>query len=163
SVERAAEDAACLTLEVPPALREAFAHHAGQYVTVRRTINDRDERRTYSIVSPPGGSTIKLGVRAQTGGLVSRDLAANLRAGDTLEVGAPMGRFRTAIDPKRRFVYVAFAAGSGITPVLSLAADILAKEPLSRFTLIYGIAAFPAPCFWKRRWRSRIVTSTVCR
>ncbi len=103
-----------------------------------RAINDRDERRTYSIVTPPGGSTLKLGIRTQTGGLMSQDIAANLRAGDTLEVGTPMGRFRTAIDPKRRFSYVAFAAGSGITPVLSLATDILAKEPLSRFTLVYG-------------------------
>jgi ring-1,2-phenylacetyl-CoA epoxidase subunit PaaE len=138
AVERTAEDATCVTVEIPPQLRETFAHHAGQYVTVRRTINDRDERRTYSIVTAPGGNIMKLGIRAQTGGLVSRDLAANLRPGDLLEVGTPMGRFRTAIDPKRRFSYVAFAAGSGITPVLSLAADILAREPLSRFTLIYG-------------------------
>jgi ring-1,2-phenylacetyl-CoA epoxidase subunit PaaE len=138
AVERAADDATCVTVEIPPALRETFAHHAGQYVTVRRTINDRDERRTYSIVTPPGGSTLKLGIRTQTGGLMSQDLATHLRAGDTLDVGTPMGRFRTAIDPKRRFSYVAFAAGSGITPVLSLATDILAKEPLSRFTLIYG-------------------------
>jgi ring-1,2-phenylacetyl-CoA epoxidase subunit PaaE len=138
AVERAADDATCITVEIPTALREAFAHHAGQYVTVRRTINDRDERRTYSIVTPPGGNALKLGIRTQTGGLMSQDIAAKLRVGDTLEVGTPMGRFRTAIDPKRRFSYVAFAAGSGITPVLSLASDILAKEPLSRFTLIYG-------------------------
>jgi ring-1,2-phenylacetyl-CoA epoxidase subunit PaaE len=138
AVERAAEDASCITVEIPAALRETFAHHAGQYVTVRRAINGRDERRTYSIVTPPGAGALKLGIRSQTGGLVSQDLAANLRAGDMLEIGTPMGRFRTTIDPKRRFSYVAFAAGSGITPVLSLAADILAKEPLSRFTLIYG-------------------------
>ncbi len=138
AVERAAEDATCVTVELPAALRETFAHHAGQYVTVRRTINDRDERRTYSIVTAPGGSVLKLGIRRQEGGLVSGDLAANLRPGDTLEVGTPMGRFRTAIDPARRFSYVAFAAGSGITPILSLATDILAREPLSRFTLIYG-------------------------
>ena len=138
AVERAADDATCVTVEIPALLRDAFAHHAGQYVTVRRKINDRDERRTYSIVTPPGGNTLKLGIRTQTGGLMSQDLAANLRPGDMLEVGTPMGRFRTAIDPGRRFFYVAFAAGSGITPVLSLAADILAKEPLSRFTLIYG-------------------------
>jgi ring-1,2-phenylacetyl-CoA epoxidase subunit PaaE len=138
AVERAADDATCVTVEIPPALRETFAHHAGQYVTVRRTINDRDERRTYSIVTPPGGTTLKLGIRTQTGGLMSQDIAANLRTGDMLEVGTPMGRFRTAIDAKRRFSYVAFAAGSGITPVLSLASDILAREPLSRFTLIYG-------------------------
>jgi len=137
-VERVAEDATCVTVEIPPALRETFSHHAGQYVTVRRTINDRDERRTYSIVTAPGGNSLKLGIRRQTGGLMSGDLAANLRAGDLLEVGTPMGRFRTSIDPVRRFSYVAFAAGSGITPILSLATDILAREPRSRFTLIYG-------------------------
>ncbi len=138
SVERAAEDATCVTLEIPPALRDTFAHHAGQYVTVRRTIQDRDERRTYSIVTAPGSSTLRLGIRTQTGGLMSGDLAANLRPGDLLEVGTPMGRFRTAVDPARGLAYVAFAAGSGITPVLSLATDILAREPRSRFTLIYG-------------------------
>jgi len=138
AVERAAEDATCVTVEIPQALRETFAHHAGQYVTVRRTINDRDERRTYSIVTAPGGGTLKLGIRKQTGGLVSSDLAANLRPGDMLDVGTPLGRFRTALDPNRRFSYVAFAAGSGITPILSLATDILAREPHSRFTLIYG-------------------------
>lgn len=138
SVERAAEDATCVTVEVPRTLRETFAHHAGQYVTVRRTIQGRDERRTYSIVTAPGTGMLKLGVRTQTGGLMSSDLASNLRAGDMLEVGTPMGRFRTAIDPERELSYVAFAAGSGITPVLSLATDILGKEPRSRFTLVYG-------------------------
>jgi ring-1,2-phenylacetyl-CoA epoxidase subunit PaaE len=138
SVERVAEDATCVTVDIPVALREAFTHHAGQYVTVRRKINERDELRTYSIVTAPGGSALKLGIRLQTSGRVSGDIAANLRAGDTLDVGTPLGRFRTGIDPKRAFSYVAFAAGSGITPILSLATDILAKEPHSHFTLIYG-------------------------
>jgi ring-1,2-phenylacetyl-CoA epoxidase subunit PaaE len=138
AVERAAEDAACITLAVPAELRGAFNHHAGQYVTVRRVLNEREERRTYSIVTAPGGSMLKLGVRLQKGGRMSGELAANLKAGELLEVGTPLGRFRTDIDPARRFSYVAFAAGSGITPVLSLATDILAKEPRSRFTLIYG-------------------------
>jgi ring-1,2-phenylacetyl-CoA epoxidase subunit PaaE len=147
AVERVAEDATCVTLEIPSSLRETFAHHAGQYVTVRRTIDERDERRTYSIVTAPGGSALKLGIRMQMGGRVSGDLAANLRAGDMLEVGTPMGRFRTAIDPERQFSYVAFAAGSGITPVLSLATDILAKEPRSHFTLIYGNRSIAATMF----------------
>jgi ring-1,2-phenylacetyl-CoA epoxidase subunit PaaE len=138
AVERVAEDAACLTVEIPPALRDAFAFHAGQYVTVRRVIDEREERRTYSIVTAPGGGTLKLGVRLQAGGRMSGELASKLRAGDTLEVGTPMGRFRTLISAERQHSYVAFAAGSGITPVLSLATDILAREPLSRFTLIYG-------------------------
>jgi len=138
SVERVADDATCVTVEIPVRLRDAFAHHAGQYVTVRRVIDARDELRTYSIVTAPGGGALKLGIRLQTGGRVSGDITANLRAGDMLDVGTPLGRFRTAIDPTRRFSYVAFAAGSGITPILSLATDILAKEPHSRFTLIYG-------------------------
>ncbi|MGO9947659.1 MAG: 2Fe-2S iron-sulfur cluster-binding protein [Steroidobacteraceae bacterium] len=138
SVERIAEDAVCATLEVPPSLRDTFAFHAGQYVTVRRKIGDREERRTYSIVTAPGATTLKLGVRVQTGGRMSGEIATQLRAGDLLDVGTPMGRFRTSISPERELAYVAFAAGSGITPVLSLAADILAKEPRSRFTLIYG-------------------------
>ncbi len=138
AVERVAEDAACVTLEIPSALRDAFAYHAGQYVTVRRTIEGREERRTYSIVTPPGGGTLKLGVRHQPGGRMSGDLASKLRAGELLDVGTPMGRFRTAVLPSRAHSYVAFAAGSGITPVLSLAADVLAREPRSRFTLIYG-------------------------
>ena len=138
SVERIAEDAVCATLEVPPTLRDTFAFHAGQYVTVRRKIGDREERRTYSIVTAPGGNTLKLGVRVQTGGRMSGEIATQLRAGDLLDVGTPMGRFRTSISAERELAYVAFAAGSGITPVLSLAAQILAKEPRSRFTLIYG-------------------------
>jgi ring-1,2-phenylacetyl-CoA epoxidase subunit PaaE len=125
-------------VDVPAALRDAFAHHAGQYVTVRRRINDREEHRTYSIVTAPGVGALKLGIRQQTGGRMSGDLATNLRVGELLDVGTPMGRFRTAISPERRHSYVAFAAGSGITPILSLATDILAKEPFSRFTLFYG-------------------------
>src|SRR5216683_1549955 len=97
AVERIAEDAACLTLEIPSALRDAFAFHAGQYVTVRRVIEEREERRTYSIVTPPGGGTLKLGIRLQLGGRMSGELGSRLHAGDMLEVGTPMGRFRTAV------------------------------------------------------------------
>jgi ring-1,2-phenylacetyl-CoA epoxidase subunit PaaE len=138
SVERVAEDAACVTMEVPAALRDAFAFRAGQYVTVRRMIGEREERRTYSIVTPPGHGVLKLGVRAQTGGRMSGELSNNLRAGEWLDVGTPMGRFHTAISAEREYCYLAFAAGSGITPILSLATEVLAREPRSRFTLIYG-------------------------
>jgi ring-1,2-phenylacetyl-CoA epoxidase subunit PaaE len=138
SAERIAQDAVCLALEIPPALREHFEFEAGQYVTVRRMIDGREERRTYSIVTAPGGSTLRLGVREQFGGRMSRELATLVQPGDMLDVGTPIGRFRTSVDPARTRSYVAFAAGSGITPVLSLATHILAREPNSRFTLIYG-------------------------
>jgi ring-1,2-phenylacetyl-CoA epoxidase subunit PaaE len=138
AVDRIAEDAVCVRLALPEALRGHFKHDAGQYVTLRRAIDGREEQRTYSIVTPPGAAELRIGVREQTGGRMSRDLATRLSPGERLEVGTPMGRFRTAVDASRARTYVAFAAGSGITPVLSLAADILAREPASRFTLIYG-------------------------
>jgi ring-1,2-phenylacetyl-CoA epoxidase subunit PaaE len=138
AVDRIAEDAVCVRLAVPDVLRGHFKHDAGQYVTLRRVIDGREERRTYSIVTPPGAAELRIGVREQTGGRMSRELATRLSRGARLEVGTPMGRFRTAVDALRARSYVAFAAGSGITPVLSLAADILAREPASRFTLIYG-------------------------
>src|SRR5271154_659666 len=134
SVERLAEDAVCATLEVPPTLRGTFAFYAGQYVTVRRKIGDREERRTYSIVTAPGGDALRLGVRLQNGGRMSGEIATRINSGDLLDVGTPMGRFRTEINPGREQSYVAFAAGSGITPLLSLAADVLGREPRSRFT-----------------------------
>jgi ring-1,2-phenylacetyl-CoA epoxidase subunit PaaE len=138
AVDRVADDAVCVTVEIPAALRDEFAHHAGQYVTVRRTIDGREERRTYSIVTAPGAEALKLGVRLQMRGRMSGELASRLRPGDLLDVATPMGRFRTAVSAEREHSYVAFAAGSGITPILSLAADILGREPRSRFTLIYG-------------------------
>jgi ring-1,2-phenylacetyl-CoA epoxidase subunit PaaE len=138
AVDRIAEDAVCVRLAVPEALRDHFKHDAGQYVTLRRVIDGREERRTYSIVTPPGAAELRIGVREQTGGRMSRELATRLSPGERLEVGTPMGRFRTAVDASRARSYVAFAAGSGITPVLSLASDILARESASRFTLIYG-------------------------
>ena len=138
AVDRVAEDAACVTVEIPPSLRDAFAFHAGQYVTLRRMIAGREERRTYCIVSAPGGGILRLGIRQQLCGRMSGELASKLRPGDLIDVGTPMGRFRTAISAERAQSYVAFAAGSGITPILSLATDILAREPRSRFMLIYG-------------------------
>jgi ring-1,2-phenylacetyl-CoA epoxidase subunit PaaE len=138
AVDRIAEDAVCMSLAIPPTLREHFNFAAGQYVTVRRMIDGREERRTYSIVTAPGSSALRLGVREQFAGRMSRELATRIKPGDMLEVGTPLGRFRTSIDPARTRSYVAFAAGSGITPVMSLATDILAREPNSRFTLIYG-------------------------
>jgi ring-1,2-phenylacetyl-CoA epoxidase subunit PaaE len=138
AVERIAEDAACLTLSIPPALREAYAFDAGQYVTVRRMIAGREERRSYSIVSPPGAAELRLGIRLQPGGRMSGELGTALRPRDLLDIGTPMGRFRTAVSPLRARSYVAIAAGSGITPILSLATDILRREPGSRFMLVYG-------------------------
>jgi ring-1,2-phenylacetyl-CoA epoxidase subunit PaaE len=167
AVERIAEDAACVTVEIPSALRDAFAFDAGQYVTVRRMIEGREERRTYSIVTAPGGGVLKLGIRLQRNGRMSGELGSKLRPGDLLDIGTPMGRFHTPISAEREHVYVAFAAGSGITPVLSLATDILAREPRSRFTLIYGNRSISRTMFLeetlalKNRYIDRFATHFV--
>jgi ring-1,2-phenylacetyl-CoA epoxidase subunit PaaE len=137
----AAEDAVRLTLAVPAELREAYAHAAGQHVALRVSLDGREERRTYSIVSLPGASELTLGVRVQPGGTMSRYLAEQLRIGAAIDVLTPNGSFHPAAaaagEPARRRC-VAFAAGSGISPVLGIAASVLASEPESRFQLFYG-------------------------
>lgn len=139
-----AEDAVCLEFRPPPALADAYRFEAGQHLAVRATLGGRELRRTYSIVSPAGGE-LRIGVRVQ--GEMSRYLAEGLRVGDTLEALEPSGRFRPAIEPGRAKSYVALAAGSGITPVLSIVATLLAAEPKSRLLLIYGNRAIGRTMF----------------
>ncbi len=138
AVEPAAQDATCVTLAIPDELAETFAFRAGQYVSVRRMIDGKEEQRTYSIASIPGQRHLKLGIRAQPQGRMSHALNHALQAGDLLHVAKPMGRFSTPREASRVRAYAAFAAGSGITPILSVAADILQNEPRSRFLLVYG-------------------------
>jgi ring-1,2-phenylacetyl-CoA epoxidase subunit PaaE len=129
-----AADAYALTFDVPADLREAYEFAPGQHLAVRAQVNGKQLRRTYSIVTPPGGP-LSIGVRVQ--GAMSRFLAEQLHVGDTLDVMTPNGHFTTALDPAVTRSYVAFAAGSGITPVLSLASAVLETEPHSHFRLFY--------------------------
>ena len=138
AVEPTAQDATCVTLAIPDELAQTFAFRAGQYVSVRRLIDGKEEQRTYSIASTPGQRQLRLGIRAQPEGRMSHALNHALRPGDQLHVAKPMGRFSTPREASRARSYVAFAAGSGITPVLSVAADVMQHEPRSRFMLIYG-------------------------
>ena len=126
-----------MTFALPAGLREAFRFHAGQHVAVRRAIGGREERRTYSIVNPEGAESLTIGIRLQAGGRMSAELARAAVPGERIEVMTPNGSFHA--DPAggaRRFA--AFAAGSGITPVLSVAATALERAPDSRFQLWYG-------------------------
>lgn len=139
-----AEDAVCLEFRPPPALADAYRFEAGQHLAVRAVLGGRELRRTYSIVSPAGGE-LRIGVRIQ--GEMSRYLAGGLRVGDTLEALEPSGRFRPTIEPGRAKSYLALAAGSGITPVLSIVATLLAAEPNSRVLLVYGNRAIGRTMF----------------
>ncbi|HEY4365629.1 MAG TPA: 2Fe-2S iron-sulfur cluster-binding protein [Steroidobacteraceae bacterium] len=134
----AADDAVCVTFELPAHLRELYRFEAGQHVVVRLPVAGEDVRRSYSIVCPAGSPDLSIGVRVQPGGQASSFLGQRLQVGETLEVLTPNGSFHTRIEPRRAKRYVAFAAGSGITPVLSIAATVLESEPHSHLVLFYG-------------------------
>jgi ring-1,2-phenylacetyl-CoA epoxidase subunit PaaE len=133
-VDRLCADASAITFDVPAELAGAFAFRAGQAITVRRVVAGRDERRTYSVASPPGAPA-RIGVREVPGGAISSWLVHTVRPGDEIEVQAPSGAFTP--DTTRPGTHVFIAAGSGITPVLSILTAMLA-EPGTRATLLYG-------------------------
>jgi len=144
ALDRLTDDAIAITFDVPPELRETFAFRAGQHLTVRRVdaTSGEDIRRSYSICSTPADlaatGVLRVGVKEIPGGAFSSYAAAVLGAGDAVEVMPPLGHFTSDFDPGRSRRYGAVAAGSGITPVLSLVATSLATEPTSTFTLLYG-------------------------
>lgn len=134
AVERLCEDAVAVTFDVPDHLAEVFAFAPGQSLTLRRVIDGVEERRSYSICAPVGQAP-RVGVRLVADGLFSTWLVHRVRPGDEIEVGAPTGRFSPDLTETARHVLV--AAGSGITPVLSMAASLLRRTG-SHVTLLYG-------------------------
>ncbi|MEY4733934.1 MAG: 1,2-phenylacetyl-CoA epoxidase, subunit [Pseudomonadota bacterium] len=134
-----AAGAVAITLAVPTELREAFDFAPGQFLTVRATIDGTDVRRSYSISSARSQlkhGELELGIRPVEGGVFSNWAATQLKAGDTLRVMPPDGRF--TVQKQRAIHRVGFAAGSGITPILSILATTLEEQPESKFTLVYG-------------------------
>jgi len=133
-----ADDAIALTFRLPGTLRDDFRFRAGQHLALRCQIDGREERRTYSIVSAEGAADLTIGVRLHDSGRMSQYLARHGNVGDTLDVMTPNGSFHAQDGTARAQCYVAFAAGSGITPVLSIATTALERDPDSRFQLYYG-------------------------
>jgi len=143
SIRRVTPEAAgavALTLAVPPALRERFRFRPGQFLTLRATLGGQSLRRSYSICSPLAryehAQELDIGIKPVAGGAFSPWAATQLKAGDTLQVMPPDGRFTPRVAGARH--RVGFAAGSGITPLLSIIASTLDAEPHSHFTLVYG-------------------------
>lgn len=134
AVNRLTEDAAALTFDVPVDLAAAFRFDAGQSLTLRREVGGREHRRSYSICAPVGEPP-RVGVRTVPGGLFSTWLVEEVRPGDVVEVQRPAGSFRATAEQGGRHLCV--AAGSGITPVLSIAATVL-RHPEARVTLVYA-------------------------
>ncbi|MEW5354236.1 2Fe-2S iron-sulfur cluster-binding protein [Streptomyces sp. 16-176A] len=139
AVDRLTDDSVALTLAVPPELRAEYRHAPGQHLTLRRVVDGVDVRRTYSICSPApdpdgeGPRTLRVGVRLVEGGAFSTYAFKEINVGDELEVMTPAGRFTLQPAPG---LYASVVGGSGITPVLSIAATLLAREPSARFCLI---------------------------
>jgi ring-1,2-phenylacetyl-CoA epoxidase subunit PaaE len=138
SIEPVTDDSVAITFEVPEDLREDYAFSHGQHLTVRTELAGDDVRRNYSICSPAGSGVLRVAVKRLPGGAFSEHALDVLRPGDVLDVMTPSGRFFTELDPTHRKHYVCVAAGSGITPVLSIVASVLAAEPRSSVTLLYG-------------------------
>jgi ring-1,2-phenylacetyl-CoA epoxidase subunit PaaE len=134
-VERLCDDAVAVTLDVPDDLAETYRFRAGQYLTLRLDTERGEQRRSYSICAPEGAAP-RIGVRRIDDGLFSEWLVDRLAVGDELEVGPPEGRFSP--EPAMGERHALIAAGSGITPVLSIAATVLAAHPDNHVTLLYG-------------------------
>lgn len=135
-IERQTPDAVAISFDLPVDIADSFAFRPGQYVTVRTSIDGREVRRTYSICSVPGAPRLTVGVKRVDGGAFSTFANAELAEGDRLEVMPPEGRFGVEIGGSH--TYLLIAAGSGITPMMSIARSVLEHEPDSRVTLLYG-------------------------
>jgi ring-1,2-phenylacetyl-CoA epoxidase subunit PaaE len=137
-VEKETEDCVSIEFEVPEELKEAFQFKQGQNLTIKKVLKGEELRRNYSICTSPFDNKLKVAVKKAEGGIFSTWANEELKAGDVLEVLPPTGKFYTGLDPSQKKHYVAFAAGSGITPVLSIIKTTLLTEPKSEFTLVYG-------------------------
>ncbi|MFJ6392915.1 1,2-phenylacetyl-CoA epoxidase subunit PaaE [Streptomyces sp. NPDC091972] len=135
SIQRLCDDAVAVAFDIPDELAEDFAFAPGQSLTLRRQIDGRDERRSYSICSAVGARP-RIGVREVAGGLFSSWLVREVKTGDVIDVMTPAGLFTPDLSEPGHHVLI--AAGSGITPMLSIAESVLASDDRSHVTLFYG-------------------------
>lgn len=136
-VYKETKDCSVVSFDVPEKLQDDFKYKQGQYLTLKTTINSEDIRRSYSLCSSPIDREWKVAIKQIPGGVFSTYANTVLKAGDSLEVMAPSGEFYVDVNPKVKNNYIAFAAGSGITPMLSIMKTHLKAEPNSSFKLFY--------------------------
>ncbi|CAM1349796.1 MULTISPECIES: ferredoxin--NADP reductase [Tenacibaculum] len=139
-------DAVSILFTIPETLKETFSFVAGQYVTLKKEIKEEEVRRAYSICSSPKSGELKVAVKAVENGRFSSYATSELKAGDEIEVTAPEGKF--ILQPATNKNYIGFAAGSGITPVLSMIKSTL-ENSTSTFTLVYGNKSVADTIFYK--------------
>ncbi|SDX53242.1 ring-1,2-phenylacetyl-CoA epoxidase subunit PaaE [Ruegeria halocynthiae] len=137
-IHKTIRDAVVVTLKPENGAAEEFDFTQGQYLTFRRDFDGEELRRSYSICAGKDEGILQVGIKRVDGGAFSTWVNADLKVGDVVQAMPPMGSFHTAIDPSAEKQYLGFAGGSGITPVLSILKTTLAREPHSRFTLVYA-------------------------
>ena len=138
NLKKETSDSVSISFEIPSELSSSYTFIQGQSITLRQTINGEDIRRSYSICSSPLDNELRVGIKMVENGLFSTYANKDLKEGDALEVMTPSGHFYTDLNPSQNKQYLAFAAGSGITPMLSIIKTTLATELNSGFTLVYG-------------------------
>jgi ring-1,2-phenylacetyl-CoA epoxidase subunit PaaE len=138
AIDPVTDDSVAITFEVPEQLRADYAFTQGQHLTIRTELAGDDVRRNYSICAPVSSGQLRVAVKRLPGGAFSEHALDVLQPGDVLDVMTPSGRFFTELDPTNTKHYVCVAAGSGITPVLSIVATTLETEPHSQVTLVYA-------------------------
>ena len=167
AIEPDTDEAVVVSFEVPEALRDVFGFTQGQYLTLRKEIDGRDLRRSYSICAGIDDGELRVGVRKVRGGVFSNWINTHLKPGDSVSVMAPQGRFFVPIEAQARRHHLGIAGGSGITPILSIMKTVLGREPASRFTLIYGNRTLKSTMFkeeiedLKNRYLTRLVLHHV--
>jgi ring-1,2-phenylacetyl-CoA epoxidase subunit PaaE len=130
------ENAVSILFDIPAELKASFSFVAGQYITIKKVLSEKEVRRAYSICASPNSNELKVAVKAVEHGTFSTYATSKLKEGDVLEVAEPEGKF--ILKPEANKNYIAFAAGSGITPVLSMVKTVLENETSATFTLVYG-------------------------
>lgn len=146
-VRKETEDTVSVAFDVPAELVSDYEFQQGQYLTLRREIKGEDTRRSYSICSGVGESELRVAIKHVEGGLFSTFANSELKTGDELQVMTPMGNFTSELNEANEKRYLLIAAGSGITPMLSIIKSVLTKEPNSRITLMYGNRYFKGIIF----------------
>jgi len=135
AVEPLTDDSVAISFSVPPELADEYRFVHGQHLTIR---GDDGERRSFSICTTPRSGVLTIGVKKLPGGAFSEGVVDALHVGDELDVMTPAGRFTTRLDPASARMYVAIAAGSGITPIISIVSTILEEEPHAQVMLVYA-------------------------
>ena len=137
-IRRETAECVSISFEIPPELKDFFLFQHGQNITIKKNLDGEEARRSYSICSSPLENELRVAVKKVDGGAFSGFANKSLKVGDELDVLPPTGKFNAPLHIANRKSYLALAAGSGITPVISIIKTTLKTEPASSFTLVYG-------------------------